>query len=71
MHAKYEVSISYWYKVIAIVKVDNRQTDIQANKQTERKQYTPDYSTQNIKKHEKLWVNHDCWPTYDGKLELF
>ena len=32
MHAKYEVSISYGSKVIAKVKVDNRQT----NKQTDR-----------------------------------
>ena len=32
MHAKYEVSISYGSKVIAKVKVDNRQTD----KQTDR-----------------------------------
>ena len=29
MHAKYEVSISYGSKVIAKVKVDNRQTDRQ------------------------------------------
>ena len=32
MHAKHEVSISYGSKVIAKVKVDNRQT----NKQTDR-----------------------------------
>ena len=36
MHAKYEVSISYGSKVIAKVKVDNRQTDRQTNKQTNR-----------------------------------
>ena len=37
MHAKYEVSISYGSKVIAKVKVDNRQTDKQtADRQTDR-----------------------------------
>ena len=33
MHAKYEVSISYSSKVIAKVKVDNRQTDKQTDRQ--------------------------------------
>ena len=33
MHAKYEVSISYGSKVIAKVKVDNRQTDKQTDRQ--------------------------------------
>ena len=42
MHAKYEVSISYDSKVIAKVKVDNRQTDKQTDKQTGQKQYAPD-----------------------------
>ena len=36
MHAKYEVSISYISKVIAKVKVDNRQTDKQTDGQTDR-----------------------------------
>ena len=36
MHAKYEVSISYGSKVIAKVKVDNRQIDKQTDKQTDR-----------------------------------
>ena len=36
MHAKYEVSISNGSKVIAKVKVDNRQTDRQTNRQTNR-----------------------------------
>ena len=33
MPVKYEVSISYGSKVIANVKVDNRQTDRQTNRQ--------------------------------------
>ena len=33
MHAKYEVSISYGSKVIAKVKVDNRQIDKQTDRQ--------------------------------------
>ena len=41
MHAKYEVSISYGSKVMAKVKVDNRQTDRQTNRQTGQKQYAP------------------------------
>ena len=36
MHAKYEVSISFGLKVIAKVKVDNRQTNKQTDKQTDR-----------------------------------
>ena len=36
MHAKYEVSASNGSKVIANVKVDNRQTNKQTNKQTDR-----------------------------------
>ena len=55
MHAKYEVSISYGSKVIAKVKVDNRQTNRQINKQTDKhtgqKQYAPDHS---IPGHKKL-----------------
>ena len=35
MHAKYEVPISYGLKVMAKVKVDNRQTDRQTDKQTD------------------------------------
>ena len=49
MHAEYEASISYDYMN---VKVDNRQTDIQANKQTGQKQYAPDHS---IRVHKKSW----------------
>ena len=36
MHAKYEVSTSNGSKVIANVKVENRQTDRQTNRQTNR-----------------------------------
>ena len=36
MHAKYEDSISYGSKVIAKVKVDNRQTDRQTDRQTNK-----------------------------------
>ena len=36
MHAKYEVAISYGSKVIAKVKVDNRQTNKQTNRQTNK-----------------------------------
>ena len=55
MHAKYKVSIPYGSKVIAKVKVDNRQTDRQTDKQTNRqtgeKQYAPDHSIWGYKKH--------------------
>ena len=48
MHAKYEVSISYGSKVIAKVKVDNRQT----NKQTDR--------TKTICPYHSIWVHNKC-----------
>ena len=51
MHAKYEVSISYGSKVIAKVKVDNRQTD----RQTGQKQYAPDHS---IRGHNNKEIGH-------------
>ena len=41
MHAKYEVPISYGSKVMAKVKVDNKQTDRQTDRQTGQKQYAP------------------------------
>ena len=44
MHAKYEVSTLNDSKVIAKVKVDNRQTDRQTNRQRGQKQYAPDHS---------------------------
>ena len=47
MHAKYEVSISYGSKVIAKVKVDNRQTG--------QKQYAPDHSIRGHKNTHTLW----------------
>ena len=48
MHANYEVSISFGSKVIAKVKVDNRQT----NRQTGQKQYAPDHSIRGHKKRQ-------------------
>ena len=61
MHAKYEVSIPYGSKVIAKVKVDNRQTnrqtDRQTDKQTGQKQYAPDHSIRGHKKgHWLIWI---------------
>ena len=50
MHAIYEVYISDGSKVIAKVKVDNRQTNRQTNKQTGQKQYAPDHSIRGHKK---------------------
>ena len=58
MHAKYEASISFGSKVIANVKVDNRQTNKQTDKQTGQKQYAPDHSIRGIKimvPHERSW----------------
>ena len=52
MHAKYEVSISNGSKVIANVKVDNRQT----NKQTGQKQYAPNHSIRGHKKLAAQWA---------------
>ena len=52
MHAKYEVSISNFSKVIAKVKVDNRQIDRLTDRQTGQKQYAPDHS---IRGHENVW----------------
>ena len=46
MRTKYEVSTSNGSKVIANVKVENRQT----NKQTGQKQYAPDHSIRGHKK---------------------
>ena len=58
MHATYEVFIFYSSKVIAKVKVDNRQTDRQTNKQTGQKQYAPDHLIQGHKnKQENNLVN--------------
>ena len=52
MHAKYEVSASNGSKVIANVKVDNRQTNKQTDKQTGQKQYAPDHS---IRGHKNMY----------------
>ena len=46
MHTKYEVSISYGSKVLAKVKVDNRQTDKQTNRQDK-----------NNMRPEKIWAH--------------
>ena len=53
MHAKYEVSISNGSKVIAKVKVDNRQTDKQTDRQRGQKQYAPDHSIRGHKNTEQ------------------
>ena len=64
MHAKYEVSISYGSKVIAKVRVDNRQTDRQTDKQTDMtKTICPDHS---IRGHKKL----KYWQTDDGRRAI-
>ena len=59
MHVKYEVSTSDGSKVIANVKVDNRQTnrqtDRQTDKQTGQKQYAPDHS---IRGHKNKPLSH-------------
>ena len=60
MHAKYEVSLSNDSKVIAKVKVDNRQTDKQTdkqtNKQTGQKQYAPDHLNREHKKGTRFYI---------------
>ena len=59
MHAQYEVSISYGSKV----KVDNRQTKRQTNKQTGQKQYALDHSIRGHKKfHLQLAICLPCKP---------
>ena len=54
MHTKYEVSISYGSKVIAKVKVDNRQTnkqtEIQKKNQTGRNNIPPIIRSRGIKR---------------------
>ena len=62
MHARYEVSMFYGSKVIAKVKVDNRQTDKhtnrQTNKQTDRtKTICPDHSIRGHKNNNTFDVN--------------
>ena len=53
MHAKYEVSISYSSKVIAKVKVDNRQAEKQTKKQTDRS-FDPGHKNQKSKLCRKM-----------------
>ena len=55
MHAKYEVSISYGLKVIAKVKVDNRQID----RRTGQKQYAPDHSIRGHKNGWEWWMMNE------------
>ena len=63
MHAKYEVSVSNGSKVIANVKVDNRQTNKQTNKQTDRQTNRQDKNNMppiirsgGIKSKNNLWT---------------
>ena len=52
MHAKYEGSISYHSKVIAKVKVDDKETNRRTNKQTDRtKTICPDHSIRGHKNY--------------------
>ena len=68
MHAKYEVSISYGSKVIAKVKVDNRQTDKQTDRRTGQKQYAPDHS---IRGHKNVGILLDRSWSHDAvKIRL-
>ena len=57
MHAKYGVSISYGSKVIAKVKVDNRQIKRQTDRQTGEKQYAPDHSIRGHKNNNFIVMN--------------
>ena len=63
MLANYEVSTSKGSKVIANVKVDNRQTNKQTKRQTGQKQYAPDHS---IRGHKYTnFTAHDHVTTMD------
>ena len=57
MHAKYEVSISYGSKVIAKVKVDNRQTNRQTDRQ-DKNNMPPIIRSGGIK---KVSLRNDCF----------
>ena len=62
MHAKYDVSISYGSKVIAKVKVDNRQTNRQTNQQTDRtKTLYPRSFNPGHKNNQEVNVNFIRW----------
>ena len=69
MHAKYEVSISYCSKVIAKVKVDNRQTDKQTNKQTGQKQYARDHSIRGHKNTNLISSLASCFMSSFVKIQ--
>ena len=68
MHSKYEVSISYGSKVIAKVKLDNRQTDRQTNNQTGQKQYAPDHSIRGHKKHDRTFNYYEISHTKEAEV---
>ena len=61
MHAKYKVSISNDSKVMAKVKVDNRQTD----SQTGQKQYAPNHSIRGHKNGFKVCANQKLCHTHN------
>ena len=74
MHASYEVSASNGSKVIANVKVDNRQTnkqtDRQTNKQTGQKQYAPDHSIWGIKTFGKFFRSYSDLLSKFGEISF-
>ena len=74
MHAKYEVSASNGSKVIANVKVDNRQTDRQTNRQTNKqtgqKQYAPDHSIRGHKKSTLIKLQSCKIPLESSTIQL-
>ena len=75
MNAKYEVSISYSSKVIAKVKVDNRQTDRQTDRQDKNnmqglgRQGAVGHSPINLKNGPlKSVKNEKKWPIENFKI---
>ena len=68
MHAKYEVSTSSGSKVIAKVKVDNRQTDKQTNRQ-DKNNMPLIIRSGGIKKYERAIIKRV--PTINKKANLY